>query len=352
MPKVVSKLRECCICLIKKVTVNQPCGLTMHSACNACITRIIGTIPISEIKPEINCQYPFGDCDAVYSSSVVKSILKDKYPVYRKARDRYTYVDCDVEYCPGCSKILVFDDGNDGGVYRCPSCENSYCMTCSEQTQFSYCIKCNGFVDQNPNSYNTFFYKKINRKDISDYLIRTCDINPDTAVEQLVSKIENNAVCCPVCETLLYRTEQCNSLKHCHVEICSSCGEFSDIGSGLGDHWSARGINGCCRWETDPAYAHIIPKYLCRDSVCYSHNSGECKRGDHLEGRNEMELFKKKQYIYHSLKSLIPRIRYKVVEKIPPQLKEFLPTDAVLDFMDCYTDFRYIRRNMMPQIGI
>jgi hypothetical protein len=122
-------------------------------------------------------------------------------------------------------------------------------------------------------------------------------------------------------------------LKHCHTEICFSCGAFSGVGMSLGDHWSAIG-RGCSRWSTDPVVKKLEPSYECVDGVCYSHGSGDCSMKDHSVGRNSYNEFKKRQYVYHSLKSLIPRIRYQVIGLMNEEQKKYLPGDVSWDYLD------------------
>lgn len=343
MPKVKNVPRntnelECCICLENKVLINQPCGITSHKICKSCITRVIESMPISSVSPNILCQYPFSTCDHVYSNAFIKNILKEKYPIYRIANDKYTYDDYCVEYCPHCDCLLVFEDDIDyGTVYDCFYCLKSFCFSCRIESLDgnSRCFNCSGYNVINPHSFNYFFYKKEkDRECLTDYFYLNKEVDPEEACSQIIQKIEDLAVRCPICTTPIQRSEQCNSLKHCHVEICYNCGQFTEIGDDLGDHWSARGL-GCARWETDPIYSKLTPTYKCKEGECYSHNMGDCNDITHSDGKTEHILFKKKQYIYHSLKSLLPRIRYKVIDLLPASFQEYIPSTEAFDYVDC-----------------
>lgn len=352
MPKVLTKkkdhlepqhpiqLFECCICLDKKETINQPCGLNSHRICKPCITSIIKKIPISEANPNIPCQYPFGDCDKVYGKTFIKTILKDAYPLYKLARNSYLYSNYVTDYCPGCDSLLVFEPEIDYEmVYECAFCEKWYCFKCKTESldECISCAKCTGYDNINPHGQNFFFYKEEKRENITDFFYVNSQIDPKTACNQLVQKLTEVAVRCPVCITPIQRSEQCNSLRHCHVEICSNCGTFSKIGGELSDHWSARG-HGCARWESDPIYNDMIPNFICKEGECYSHEKGDCNTLLHEDGKNEQAIFKKKQYMYHSLKSLLPRLRYEIINLLPDEFKDLVPTNELFDRIDCNSE--------------
>lgn len=341
MPKVKNTPRniddlECCICLENKSLINQPCGITCHKICKSCITKVIESIPISSSLPNIECQYPFSTCNFVYSKPFIKNILREKYPIYKIANDRYTYDDYSTDYCPRCDSLLVFEEEIDyNQIYDCVYCLSSFCFGCKKESSFdeTSCYTCSAYNNINPYTYNYFFYKK-DRKELVDYFYLNKDVDPGEACSQLIQRIEDLSVTCPICITPIQRSEQCNSLKHCHVEICYNCGKFSEIGKDLDDHWSARGL-GCARWESDPVYEQLSPTYKCREGVCYSHNMGDCRDSTHCHGKDDHFLFKKKQYVYHSLKSLLPRIRYKVIELLPKEFQKYIPSCEVFDYVDC-----------------
>lgn len=348
--QVTSRHTECCICLVKKATINQPCGLTAHKICVSCITKIIETIPISQESPEIHCQYPFTNCEYTYTKAFIKTILKDRYPIYKLAKDMYTYKDYSVNYCPGCRKILVFDeDIEEAHVYECIYCFRAYCFTCRmESSQIDgQCEKCCNFYNINPLALNRFFYKDKPRKTIADFLYINSQIDCEEACKQITERVTNITVKCPICTTPLSRSEQCNSLKHCHTEICYNCGEFSNIGDDLGDHWSARG-HGCPRWESDPAFKTFTPDYTCVEGECYSHSNGDCRNPTHTSGKHSYNEFKRSQYVYHSLKSLLPRIRYKLIEMLPENVRNYLPRAVTWDRLDCNSEYDDIRNHIVP----
>lgn len=342
---------ECCICLENKITISQPCMMDTHRICMSCITRIVKTMPISRSNPEICCQYPYSSCDYVYSKNFIRNVLKEKYIIYKIAKDVYTYYDYSTFYCQSCSKLLVIDEPiEEDKIYECIYCFKRHCSTCNREntSNSEYCITCDGFCNINPMEKNLFFYKAIkDRTTLADYFLSNEEITPHLVIEQLIEKLKSITVKCPVCTSSIFRTEKCNALKHCHVEICFSCGQFSKIGEELLDHWSARG-HGCPRWETDPIFKKYIPNYICEEEKCYSHISGECSEKTHESGIDSLNEFKKQQYVYHSLKSLLPRIRYKVLSIFPEQYKKYLPSDNTWDNFDCNTNYDRIRTHILP----
>ena len=338
MPKYTNKEDiECCICLEAKHTIKQPCYDEKHRICTSCIFKIIKTIPISKAKPSICCQYPYEECKKEYSDLFIKSVLKDKYPIYSYAKDSYMFSDYCVDYCPGCKNTMVFDDTLEyGSVYECVYCSLYYCFTCGLETNTkeSICSRCKTYESINPYEKNYFFYKSFyTRQDASDYFLMNKDIDPFDACRQIVEKVKKGSVNCPCCITPLQRSEQCNALSHCHIEICFWCGQFSKVGQSLQDHWSARG-NGCLRWNSDPGMKKYLPDYLCIEGECYAHNSGDCSDTAHDIGKEMYDEFKKKLFVYHALKSLLPRIRYKVISYFPREYNKYLPNDITFDNLD------------------
>jgi hypothetical protein len=307
-------------------------------------------MPISVNSPSICCQYPYSTCEFAYSKPFIRNILKEKYPIYKLATDSYTYNDYSTGYCPSCESLLVFEDDIDySEIYDCVYCLKSFCFGCKKESsiEITNCNICSGFNIINPYTFNYFFYKK-DRNSLTDYFYLNIEVDPEEACKQLLEKIEDLSVRCPVCITPVQRSEQCNALKHCHVEICYICGKFTEIGKEHEDHWSARGL-GCARFESDPIYSQLTPSYKCKEGLCYSHNMGDCKDPTHSFGKDDNNLFKRKQYVYHALKSLLPRIRYKVIDLLPDSMQDYIPSAEVFDYIDCnqgYEDTKdYMVRN-------
>lgn len=347
IPRVLTLKKECCICLEKKriVTqmIDQPCMKSSHKICKDCIRKIVSVIPISPDNPNICCQYPWEQCEYRYSKKTLITILKEKYNLYVRARLCYKNPDYIIRDCPFCSvKIRIPEDQlSEMGynVISCGVCLNTVCIDCNSSCGLIYyiclyCIEKNEYT--NLYSYNNWFYK--NGEDICDYRFKNLEITPEIALEQIIDKFDSTQetelhVKCPVCKISIYKTEACNGIKHCHVEICYSCGKFSEIGKELEDHWSAVGDRGCPRFDNDPFW-NIHNKTKCVEGVCYNHEIGSCKVEEHYDSLFRYREFRKKQQMYHHLKSLIPCVRETVIELLPPKLHKYLPDKKIFEFLD------------------
>jgi hypothetical protein len=200
-------------------------------------------------------------------------------------------------------------------------------------------------------SINYFFYKN-NDGDILDYKFQNNEITVKIAVDQIVDKFNhlNGSdifIKCPICKIFVQKSESCNGLSHCHVEVCYSCGEFSDIGRPLEDHWSAIGRKGCPRFDNDSFWKTHIEDYICIEGICYSHELGECTESSHATGLEKYNKFRKKQHMYHCLKSLPPDIRDSVIKNLPKKLGKYRPAQKVFTHLDNNLENLDIRRNYL-----
>lgn len=340
-----SPQQECCICMVLKSTrqlIYQPCKLSSHKICRACIKKIIHMMPISEERPHILCQSPFEECSAEYNSAFIKKILKERYCLYEEASNSYKYEGCKVLQCK-CKEIIYVPYGDildtqGHNIFSCWSCGNIICIDCdmSVDANASHCVRCiNRNTYTNAYSINYFFNKEGNKSNLIDYKLKNYEVTIDTAVKQLTEKFnyEDLYVKCPVCNIYIKKTESCNGVKHCHVEICYSCGMFSNIGEDLKDHWSARGHRGCPRWDND-IFWNSITTIKCSEDICYNHTSGDCKIPEHQDSIKDIIEYRKKLQMYHSLKSLIPIVRYKIIIQLPDNLKKYIPPMWVWDILD------------------
>jgi len=147
---------------------------------------------------------------------------------------------------------------------------------------------------------------------------------------------------CSICKISLYKTEKCNGLSHHNLERCYSCGRIGFITRGLGTHWNINGVSGCFRFDHDNYVKTNIPEYICNDSVCSNHEKGDCTIDDHQPGIKKLELLRKRAYVYHMIKSLLPEIRLSVYDKLyenfylKPELLQFLPYKQTLILLLLY----------------
>lgn len=116
-----------------------------------------------------------------------------------------------------------------------------------------------------------FYRSKENRQSIMDFALRAGEVTSDIAINQIVDVLTYNCtenlqevyVTCPVCLKVLNKSEHCNLLNHCGVNICNICGSFDkaakhDSNSPLqpifsvnsATHWNETGCDGCPRWDS------------------------------------------------------------------------------------------------------
>jgi hypothetical protein len=164
------------------------------------------------------------------------------------------------------------------------------------------------------------------------------EITIEIAVEQIMNIIENidTFFICVICKVSLYKTERCNGLSHHNVERCYACGRIGYKTKGLGEHWNPSGYSGCFRFNSDSYIKTTIPHYLCNDSICSNHDKGDCTIPEHKLGIDDLEHLRKRSYVYHSIKSLLPEIRFSVYDELykrlndQPELLRYMPYKQTL----------------------
>lgn len=333
----------CCICYDKKSVlsqlIHQPCNVKTHRICKSCLTKTIQTIPISEGKPLIKCMYPFSQCESkkVYKDEMIAKILKDRFFIYKEAKEKYTFQDHFIKTCGSClSKCFIYKHSMDlmyNPKFTCSSCYALNCFTCEEAIVYgSACAQCNMYnFYNNPLNYSYFFYKpKKKRLYLTDYKLKIEELDYKFVVNFITKRLKDDDVYtfCPVCDIKIEKTEDCNAVLHCHVEICNACGMFSNIGEKLEDHWSARGVRGCPRWDGDPCIKNDVKNFLCKEKECYGHIQGNCDIKEHQKGILEYKAYKKRKLMYHYLINTPRRIRHDVIDHIPHTLWKYLPCDS------------------------
>jgi hypothetical protein len=301
-------------------------------------------MPISEEKPKICCQYPFEPCKSVktYNDEIILKVLKNKFFVYKEASERYSepgYIRKNCGYCDAvCLANTRLPD------YMCQTCYIFNCTTCS--TPY-YCTCYLFHFYNNPINFNYFFWKpKSKRLYLTDYKFKNEELKPQYIVNFLNKKFKDEDIysTCPVCETKIEKTQDCNAVRHCHVEMCNVCGMFSNIGEKLHDHWSARGSNGCPRWYNDPCLLDNVPTFQCTEGLCYGHMIGNCKEEAHQQGVKDYIMYKKRKLMYHYIINVPKDIRDAVLCKLS-KLQEYLPTKEQLGNVDSYSNFQYVYKN-------
>jgi len=178
----------------------------------------------------------------------------------------------------------------------------------------------------------------------NSYLYLNKEITIEIAVEQIMNIIKSIDAffICAICKISLYKTERCNGLSHHNVERCYACGRIGYKTKGLDEHWNPSGHNGCFRFNSDSYIKSTIPHYLCSDSTCSNHDKGDCTVPEHKDGIDDLEHLRKRSYVYHSIKSLLPEIRFDVYDELYdklsmyPELLRYMPCKQTLVLLTTY----------------
>lgn len=336
---------SCCICLEVKNNssklIYQPCNIKTHKICKDCLSKTLGQIPIGEKNPVVKCQYPFVECQSkkFYKDEIIFKFLKDRFFIYKEAKEKYLHPDYYIKVCGECNTtgyVLKKDiDILNFSRYMCNHCCSINCFTCSEKTnQYNSCDQCYSYnFYNNPVNFNYFFPKPKNKRlYLTDYKFLNKELDSKFLINFISKRFQNEQVyvSCPVCEIPIEKSEDCNSIIHCHVEICNVCGMFSNVGEQLFDHWSSRGLKGCPRWDTDSCIKNDVKNFVCVERQCYGHVEGNCDIKDHTQGVLEYKTYKKKKLMYHFLINIPQEIRTNVMNNLPVALVKYLPEEKNL----------------------
>ncbi len=335
----------------KQVLFLSSCEKDEHVICNYCLhhlaTSFGGNHPIGPLHAMIPCPYPFDDCVTqitglrnYFAHTMVEKILNDdEIERYRAHVSRYQFPGFELIPCPRPSRygttcdagILVsLDDIRTRAVGRLViQCDQS--ITCQRQTCYhcrslvhrsmDYCESCVISTENaNPGLSNCYFYRidKV-AGDGKPNLYRNDELTEDIIIQQLLEIIaaDRLEIKCTECLTLMFKTELCNTLEHCGIERCYSCGRSATISKKLGDHWDSIGVRGCCRFDSSIFWNVMANcQFKCVETECYGNDIGDCTVEDHQAGIRSMIFMRKKAHIYHAIKSLLPEVRRCVLNKL------------------------------------
>lgn len=350
-----------------------------HGICYECLRRLALSFdnhPVGQRHPYVQCPYPFeGGCVSAMQTpcyfnhtDIQKILTEHEYEMYRNHVDRFQFPGYEIIKCP--RPVLINNQLNDDMIGECgawilvpheivqtstpgnlvlecnqnPDCLRRTCYHCRSN------IRVNGFrrfhnnVDNedalvigydpdavcevcitnventNPMTYNKYFYNPEKRmKDGKCLFFRNNELDIKTVVTQLEEMAESDNMYsrCFECLTVIYKTEQCNTITHCGIERCYACGRSGSHDQDLGDHWDTNGIKGCPRFDHSTFWNDVARcDFRCRESYCYSDEMGPCVMADHQHGISKLIEVRKRAHIYHALKSLLAEHRKRVIEYI------------------------------------
>jgi hypothetical protein len=371
--------------------IKSACGV--HYICLKCLHTIVTDYtnhPINEHNSHVYCPYPFQDCltpagtKNIFDHQSILKILDDfEQQQYIAHTDRFAFPGYTIIMCPCtyyttnsthevCNHPLLIENelitsANPGDlVVQChqnEKCCKLFCFHCRmEVARYEReCRTCRLTSENaNPNIFNRYIvkenpfenivyndeeYESTKYFDENEYLYYNREITLEMALEHIIKLIEHETFCiCPICKIHLYKTEKCNGLRHHNIERCYACGRIGTKTGGIhNSHWNQEGINGCFRFDYDKFVHTYIPEYKCTQN-CQSHDQGDCQREEHQIGIQKLNKIRKKATIYHCIKSLLPNIRYNVLEILYdkylniPTAYELLPYKQTFLFLEEYKE--------------
>lgn len=374
--------------------IKSACNI--HYICIKCLYRIVidyTNHPINEINSHVYCPYPFEDCITMAGTknifehhAIMKILNKEEKEQFMIHAERFAFPGFTVISCPCMyyglnviqivcnfpilveNELIVSADVGDLIVqcHQNEKCCKTFCYHCrGEISRYEKeCRTCKLFTENtNPNLFNRYIIKdgvfdddityndfgyNSEDKQFSEhhYLYYNKEITIDIALEYLNHLINNNVhyVMCPICKIHLYKTERCNGMKHHNIERCYACGRIGSIVGGIHTtHWNSTGINGCFRFDYDTFVKNYVPEYKCNPN-CQNHDTGDCTLDEHNVGVQKLNKMRQKAIIYHCIKSLLPIIRYNVLDILyetymnVPTAYELLPYKQSFMFIENYKD--------------
>lgn len=376
-------------CINDDTLIKSACN--KHFICIKCLYTIVTDYinhPINEHNSHVYCPYPFQNCVTpaetrnVFEHEAILKILKNEMEKQqfmehagRFAFPGFTIINCPCYYYDQtqtnsilCNHAVFIENEliktADIGdlVIQChqnEKCCKPFCFHCRKEIMSRFdreCRTCKLFCEnENPNILNRYIIKENSIDQITyddeslgttyfdetDYLLYNRDITKEYALEYIEKLIHHNVHCvCPICKIHLHKTEKCNGMRHHNVERCYACGRIGTRTGGLhNNHWNTEGISGCFRFDYDRFVTLYIPEYKCNDR-CQSHDNGDCQLPDHIEGIQKMAKIRQRAIIYHFIKSLLPNLRYDILQTLydkytlVPTAYELLPYKQTFVFLE------------------
>ena len=374
----MSDVYECAVCMLELNDEPEPRELTetsnithpntllwsachVHCICKGCLVKMATSFgqahPIGHEHPMIRCPYPFEDClfddgqPNYFPHAAIERLLNDA------DRDRYIahaakfqFPGYEVLSCPrpvanggkcGAGILVSIESirsSKAGGLVvfcdQTAQCQRRSCYHCHGLVQrgVDQCDVCLAAQENtNPLALNHYFYRPNKRAgDGQLALLRNEEITPELAINQILEIINSDRLesRCVECLTVLLKTEQCNTLEHCGIERCYSCGRSGTQNQKLGDHWDSMGVSGCPRFDHS-VFWNVIGEcgFRCIEGTCYNDELGDCQQSEHANGVRAMIDARKAAHVYHALKSLLAPLRTATIRGLclMPNARKWLP---------------------------
>lgn len=343
----------------EQVIFASACG--EHAICNYCLHRLATNTrnhPVGPQHPLIPCPYPFRDCltpstglPNYFSHAAIEKLLtEEEIERYRVHVARYQFPGYELMACPRPSRygtmcgagILVSLDAirtaETGKLVvvcdQAPRCRRKSCYHCHGLVHRTrdYCDFCVTAIENtNPKLPNHYFYRPGKRVgDGQPGLMLNEELTEEIAISQIkdIVEAERLEIRCIECHIPILKSELCNTLEHCGIERCYSCGRSGTRTRKLGDHWDSSGVKGCPRFDHS-IYWNVMAgcKFQCVEGECYNEELGDCDVEEHAAGVEAMVHTRKRAHIYHAIKSLLPELRQTVLDKLwrSPEMRPYLP---------------------------
>jgi hypothetical protein len=337
--------------LLDDLLLKSACNV--HYICVQCLRKIVNNYenhPINEHNSHVFCPYPFQDCVTsvgtrnIFDHNSIKKLFKTEteWTNFINYANQYTFPGCTVIECASCNSPILIENEEIRNtpvgelVIKCSqneACMFTFCYYCKSSMSYNKttCYICKlQHETENPDMFNYYFNKTHficspieNPEEIlsfneCDYLFKNKELTVEIAQKQIIDTINdtNSILICPICKLSMYKTEQCNALKHHYIERCYACSRIGYKVKGLVEHWSNNGKGGCYRFDHDYFVKTHVREFICNDRQCFSHDMGDCNELEHQHGIQQLHKIRKQSIVYHLLKSLPNTIKYTVFDNI------------------------------------
>lgn len=333
----------------------------LHYVCSFCIHHLATSFganhPVGIKNPMIPCPYPFKDCITptgipnYFTHTTIERLLNvEEIDRYRAHVNRYQFPGFELVTCPRPSRygalcgagILVSLETIQTTpvgklIIRCDQSQQCqrfscyHCHTLIHRTRNSCDYCATSIENTNPKLLNCYFQRQDKvAGDGKPNLYRNDELTKDIIINHIkeIVNAERLEVKCTECSTLLYKTELCNTLEHCGIERCYSCGRSGTTTKKLGDHWDSSGHKGCPRYDQSIFWNTMNGcGFMCVEGECYGGDKGDCDKPEHASGISNMITARKQAHIYHALKSLLPELRQSMLDLLwlDDEIRPFMP---------------------------